>query len=315
MIEVVNLTKRFRDFTAVDRISFEVSAGEIFGFLGPNGAGKTTAIMMLTTLLRPSGGRATVCGLDVSREQGKIRRKIGVVFQDHTSDDWLTGREYLQLHAGIYDVNKERVDDLLRLFDLKRWEGSVIKEYSSGMRRRLEIARGLIHYPEVLFLDEPTLGLDVQTRQRIWDHIESLRRDDGLTVFLTTHYMDEADKLCDRIAIIDHGQIVAIGTPEELKSVVEGARTTLDEVFLHYRSEGGACDRQKRGNTVSACKVTDRGIGSDAAHLVLCIRTRAWLGIRNEAWRDRLCRVLGSGNRCDDCPLRSNLLWHVDHRG
>ena len=234
MIEVSNLTKRFRDFTAVDRISFEVSAGEIFGFLGPNGAGKTTAIMMLTTLMRPSDGMVTVCGFDVSKEPGKIRRKIGVVFQDHTSDEWLTGREYLKLHAGIYDVSTDRVDDLLELFDLKRWEGSVIKEYSSGMRRRLEIARGLIHNPRVLFLDEPTLGLDVQTRQRIWDHIESLRRDEGLTVFLTTHYMDEADKLCDRIAIIDHGQIVAIGTPGELKSVLDSSRTTLDEVFLHY---------------------------------------------------------------------------------
>jgi ABC-2 type transport system ATP-binding protein len=237
MIEVSNLTKRFRDFTAVDHISFEVSAGEIFGFLGPNGAGKTTAIMMLTTLLHPSDGRATVCGFDISNEPGKIRREIGVVFQDHTSDDWLTGREYLKLHAGIYDVSMDRVDDLLELFDLKRWEGSVIKEYSSGMRRRLEIARGLIHNPSVLFLDEPTLGLDVQTRQRIWVHIESLRRDEGLTVFLTTHYMDEADKLCDRIAIIDHGQIVAIGTPDELKSTVDGGRPTLDEVFLHYTGQ------------------------------------------------------------------------------
>jgi len=234
MIKVVNLTKRFRDFTAVDRINFEVSEGEIFGFLGPNGAGKTTAIMMLTTLLRPSAGKATVCGHDISKEQGKVRREIGVVFQDHTSDDWLTGREYLKLHAGIYDVSTDRVDDLLELFDLKRWERSVIKEYSSGMRRRLEIARGLIHKPRVLFLDEPTLGLDVQTRQRIWDHIESLRRDEGLTVFLTTHYMDEADKLCDRIAIIDQGQIVAIGTPDELKSAIDCVHPTLDEVFLHY---------------------------------------------------------------------------------
>ncbi|MCK5723793.1 MAG: ATP-binding cassette domain-containing protein, partial [Gammaproteobacteria bacterium] len=173
MIDVVNLTKRFRDFTAVDHISFKVPPGEIFGFLGPNGAGKTTTIMMLTTLLKPSNGRAAVCGFDLSKESGMIRRKIGVVFQDHTSDEWLTGREYLQLHAGIYDINEDRIENLLYLFDLKRWGESVIKEYSSGMRRRLEIARGLIHYPKVLFLDEPTLGLDVQTRQRIWDHIES----------------------------------------------------------------------------------------------------------------------------------------------
>jgi ABC-2 type transport system ATP-binding protein len=234
VIKVMNLTKRFRDFTAVGHISFEVSAGEIFGFLGPNGAGKTTAIMMLTTLLRPSDGRATVCGFDISREQGKIRREIGVVFQDHTSDDWLTGREYLQLHAGIYGVNDDRIEDLLELFDLKKWEKSVIKEYSSGMRRRLEIARGLIHHPRVLFLDEPTLGLDVQTRQRIWDHIESLRKEENITVFLTTHYMDEADKLCDRIAIIDNGKIVAIDAPNMLKSMMDGDNPTLDEVFLHY---------------------------------------------------------------------------------
>jgi ABC-2 type transport system ATP-binding protein len=234
VIKVMNLTKRFRDFTAVGHISFEVSAGEIFGFLGPNGAGKTTAIMMLTTLLRPSDGRATVCGFDISREQGKIRREIGVVFQDHTSDDWLTGREYLQLHAGIYGVNDNRIEDLLELFDLKKWEKSVIKKYSSGMRRRLEIARGLIHHPRVLFLDEPTLGLDVQTRQRIWDHIESLRKEENITVFLTTHYMDEADKLCDRIAIIDRGKIVAIDAPNALKSMMDGDNPTLDEVFLHY---------------------------------------------------------------------------------
>ncbi len=234
MIDVVNLTKRFRDFTAVDHISFKVSAGEIFGFLGPNGAGKTTTIMMLTTLLKPSNGRAAVCGFDLSKESRMIRRNIGVVFQDHTSDEWLTGREYLQLHAGIYDINEDRIENLLDLFDLKRWGKSVIKEYSSGMRRRLEIARGLIHYPKVLFLDEPTLGLDVQTRQRIWDHIESLKKKDGTTVFLTTHYMEEADKLCDRIAIIDHGKIVAIGTPDELKSILEGDHTTLDEVYLYY---------------------------------------------------------------------------------
>ncbi|MCD4845658.1 MAG: ATP-binding cassette domain-containing protein [Methanosarcinales archaeon] len=234
MIEVVNLTKRFEDFTAVDHISFNVSAGEIFGFLGPNGAGKTTAIMMLTTLLKPSDGKATICGFDLSKDRSKIRRKIGVVFQDHTSDDWLTGREYLQLHAGIYDVNRECVEELLDLFELRKWGDSSIKKYSSGMRRRLEIARGLIHHPNVIFLDEPTLGLDVQTRLKIWDHVESLRNEEGITVFLTTHYMDEADNLCDRIAIIDHGNIVAIGTPSELKSIIDSARPSMDEVFLHY---------------------------------------------------------------------------------
>lgn len=234
MIKVTNLTKMFDGFTAVDHISFEVSDCEIFGFLGPNGAGKTTAIMMLTTLSKVSDGKATVCGFDVSRETRRIRKTIGVVFQDHTSDEWLTGREYLQLHAGIYGVDESRIEELLKLFDLERWSEHVIKEYSSGMRRRLEIARGLIHYPRVLFLDEPTLGLDVQTRQKIWSYIEVLNENEGLTVFLTTHYLEEADKLCDRIAIIDHGKIVTIGAPNELKSILESDHPTLDEVFLNY---------------------------------------------------------------------------------
>jgi ABC-2 type transport system ATP-binding protein len=234
MINVANLTKRFNGFTAVDHISFDVSAREIFGFLGPNGAGKTTAIMMLTTLSKASDGRAKVCGFDISRDTRKIRKAIGVVFQDHTSDEWLTGREYLQLHAGIYGADENRIGDILKLFDLERWGEHVIKEYSSGMRRRLEIARGLIHHPRVLFLDEPTLGLDVQTRQKIWSYIKVLNENEGLTVFLTTHYLEEADKLCDRIAIIDHGKIVAIGTPSELKSILESDHPTLDEVFLNY---------------------------------------------------------------------------------
>ncbi len=234
MIKVASLAKRFNGFTAVDQISFEVSASEIFGFLGPNGAGKTTAIMMLTTLLKASGGWAKVCGFDISSEMRQIRKTIGVVFQDHTSDEWLTGMEYLQLHAGIYGVDENRIEDILKLFDLERWGDHVIKEYSSGMRRRLEIARGLIHHPRVLFLDEPTLGLDVQTRRKIWSYIKDLNENEGLTVFLTTHYLEEADELCDRIAIIDHGKIVAIGTPEELKSIVKSDHPTLDEVFLNY---------------------------------------------------------------------------------
>jgi ABC-2 type transport system ATP-binding protein len=239
MITVANLTRRFKNFTAVDSVSFEVHPGEIFGFLGPNGAGKSTIVMMLITLLKPSSGWAEICGYNVVKESSKVRENISVVFQDHTSDEWLTGREYLLLHAGIYNASEARVEDLLRIFNLDGWKDTVIKQYSSGMRRRLEIARGLIHYPKLLFLDEPTQGLDLQTRMKIWSYVESLNKEEDVTIFLTTHYMEEADKLCDRIAIIDYGKIVAIGTSEELKSVLDGnvKKPTLDDVFIHYTKE------------------------------------------------------------------------------
>jgi ABC-2 type transport system ATP-binding protein len=227
VIQTINLTKEYGELRAVDSVSLSIRKGEIFGLLGPNGAGKSTTIMMLTTLLKPSSGRAEICGYDVVKEPNKVRKSISVVFQDHTSDEWLTGWEYLRLHAGIYNSSEARMEELLKLFNLKEWKDTPIKHYSSGMRRRLEIARGLVHHPEVLFLDEPTLGLDIQTRLKIWSYIESLSREEDVTIFLTTHYMEEADKLCDRIAIIDDGKIVAIGSSEELKSVLNSNLITV----------------------------------------------------------------------------------------
>jgi ABC-2 type transport system ATP-binding protein len=207
-----------------------VRSGEIFGFLGPNGAGKSTTVQILCTLLRPTSGRAEVAGLDVQRDARGIRARIGVVFQDPSLDDQLTGRENLEFHAFIYNVpvqqRKSRIDQALAMVELTDRAASVVKTYSGGMKRRLEIARGMLAYPSVLFLDEPTIGLDPQTRAHIWDYLRDLRRQEGTTIFLTTHYMDEAE-YCDRIAIIDHGKIVAQGTPDELKAMVGGDVVTI----------------------------------------------------------------------------------------
>jgi ABC-2 type transport system ATP-binding protein len=227
IVEVENLSKRFsEDVLAVDNISFSVNEGEIFGFLGPNGAGKSTTINMLTTLLRPSGGRATIAGLDVARQQDEVRKVIGLVPQDLTVDDDLTGRENMYLQADLYNVPRaearKRIDELLKLVNLEDAADRRVKTYSGGMRKRLELAEGLIHRPRVLFLDEPTLGLDIQTRTAIWEYIRELKRNHVITVFLTTHYLEEADGLCDRIAIIDHGRIIALDTPEGLKRAVGG---------------------------------------------------------------------------------------------
>jgi ABC-2 type transport system ATP-binding protein len=219
-IRVERLTKRFGDFTAVDAISFDVRRGEIFGFLGPNGAGKTTTIKMLATLLPPTSGRAVLNGYDVARQPVKVRESIGLVFQDNSLDDRLSANENLYFHALMYDVPasefEARVREVLGTVDLLDRRHSVVRTFSGGMRRRLEIARGLLHRPVVLFLDEPTVGLDPQTRAAIWDHVRRLREESGVTVFMTTHYMDEAEN-CDRIAIMDRGRIVALGSPEELK--------------------------------------------------------------------------------------------------
>lgn len=223
IIRVENLVKKFGELAAVDDISFNVSPGEIFGFLGPNGAGKTTTINILCTLARPTSGRALLNGFDVLRQQSQVRQSIGLVFQDPSLDERLTGIQNLRFHAMVYNVTApvrdQRIEQVLRMVELWDKRNSIVRTFSGGMKRRLELARGLLHYPKVLFLDEPTLGLDPQTRNHIWEYVLELRRREGTTIFLTTHYMDEAEK-AERIAIIDHGKLVVMDTPEKLKRVV-----------------------------------------------------------------------------------------------
>jgi ABC-2 type transport system ATP-binding protein len=223
IIQVENLVKRFGDLTAVDNISFGVAPGEIFGFLGPNGAGKTTTINILCTLARPTSGKAVLNGFDVLHQQSQVRQSIGLVFQDPSLDERLSAIHNLRFHAMVYNVpagvREERIRQVMDMVELWDKRNSMVRTYSGGMKRRLELARGLLHYPKVLFLDEPTLGLDPQTRNRIWDYVLDMRRQEGTTIFLTTHYMDEAEK-ADRIAIIDHGKLVAVDTPEALKLMV-----------------------------------------------------------------------------------------------
>ncbi|MBS1870164.1 MAG: ATP-binding cassette domain-containing protein [Actinobacteria bacterium] len=229
-VEVRGLVKRFGDVEAVRGIDLDVAAGETFGFLGPNGAGKSTTISMLCTLLTPDAGSAQVAGHDVARERDAVRRNIGLVFQDPTLDGYLTAEQNLRFHAELYGVPKALVPERMRLVleMVGLWErrGSLVQTYSGGMKRRLEIARGLLHAPRVLFLDEPTVGLDPQTRSSIWGYIEELKRREDITIFLTTHYMDEAEH-CDRIAIIDQGEIIALDTPEALKASVGKDRVQL----------------------------------------------------------------------------------------
>jgi ABC-2 type transport system ATP-binding protein len=220
------LTKRYGELLAVDSLSLSIDEGEIFGLLGPNGAGKTTTLSMLATLVKPTAGTGRVNGYDILSQPADVRRSIGIVFQDPSSDDVLTGRENLYLHALMFGVPKEergkRIDYVLKLVDLSERADDIVKKYSGGMRRRLELARGLLHNPRILFLDEPTLGLDPQTREHIWAYIENLVKAEKVSVILTTHYMDEADRLCNRVAIIDHGTVSALDRPGELKSKVGG---------------------------------------------------------------------------------------------
>ncbi len=236
IIRIENLTKKYGGLTAVDGISFSVKEGEIFGLLGPNGAGKTTTLMMLSTLLKPTSGTAGVDGYDVVKQQGLVRNSIGMVFQDPSSDTLLSGYENLKLHALMYNLPlreiDSRIDKVLELVDLQKRKHDVVKKYSGGMRRRLEIARGLLHAPKVFFLDEPTLGLDPQTRDHIWEYIQNLAKQTRMTIIVTTHYMEEAEKLCDRIAIIDHGKIAALDSPMNLKRALGG-----DKVILKGRIE------------------------------------------------------------------------------
>jgi ABC-2 type transport system ATP-binding protein len=252
-IKVMGLTKKFGDFTAVNNISFSVKRGETFAFLGPNGAGKTTTIKMLTTLLSPTAGRMLVNGYDPITDQDAVRRSFGIVFQDQSLDEELTAYENMEFHGVLYRVPdkilKKRIEELLNFVELWDRKNDLVKHFSGGMRRRLEIARGLLHMPEVLFLDEPTIGLDPQTRNHIWKYLKDLNNSAGITVFFTTHYMDEAQRVADRVAIIDHGKIVAEGSPEELKK--KTGTTSLEESFLSLtgkrirEEEAGSIDQMR----------------------------------------------------------------------
>jgi ABC-2 type transport system ATP-binding protein len=237
-LDTEGLTRRFGALTAVDGLTLTVTDGEVFGLLGPNGAGKSTAIKMLVTLLPPSGGTARVGGLDVVREATAVRRIIGYVPQVVSADGGLTGYENLLVSAKLYDVpgveREKRIGDALEFMGLTEPADRLVKTYSGGMIRRLEIAQAVLHRPRVLFLDEPTVGLDPLARRALWEHIEGLRAEFGTTVILTTHYMEEADRLCDRVAIMHRGRVAAVGRPADLREEIGGGSTTLDDVFAHY---------------------------------------------------------------------------------
>ena len=253
MIRARGLTKTFGAVHAVQAISFEVAEGEIFAFLGPNGAGKTTTIKMLTTLLKPSSGSVELDGLNPATEHQESRKRFGIVFQDPSTDDELTAYENMDFHGVLYKVPKrtraERIEELLKLFELWDRRDHPVKQFSGGMRRRLEIARGFLHTPKILFLDEPTLGLDPQTRNQLWSHVQKLNETENVTVFLTTHYMEEAERVAHRIAIMDHGRIVAQGSSAELKQ--QTGTDSLEKAFLALtgtsirEEEGGSIDRMR----------------------------------------------------------------------
>ncbi|MBU6447739.1 ATP-binding cassette domain-containing protein [Patescibacteria group bacterium] len=235
IIQVKNLRKKFKgNIVAVDNISFEVRQGEIFAFLGPNGAGKSTTIKMLTTLLKPTSGDISLAGHNPLTQQHEVRKSFGIVFQDPSLDDELTAYENMEFHGVLYgvpkDLRRRRIEELLKFVELWDRKDNLVKEFSGGMKRRLEIARGLLHHPKVLFLDEPTLGLDPQTRNHMWNYIKKLNETEGLTVFFTTHYMEEAQKIAERIAVIDHGKIIAQGSPSQL--LQQTKTETLEDAFL-----------------------------------------------------------------------------------
>ena len=234
MIRVQNLVKTFGTFTAVNEVSFEVAEGEIFAFLGPNGAGKTTTIKMLTTLLKPTSGSIELDGLSPQTRQNEVRRRFGIVFQDPSLDGDLTADENMEIHGVLYHVphkvRRQRTEMLLKQFELWERRKDQVKKFSGGMKRRLEIARGFLHTPKILFLDEPTLGLDPQSRNQLWSHVKKVNEAERVTVFLTTHYMDEAERVAHRVGVIDHGKLVAQGTPQAIKE--QTGTTTLEEAFL-----------------------------------------------------------------------------------
>jgi len=234
IIKVENLIKKFKEFTAVGGVSFDVAKGEVLAFLGPNGAGKTTTIKMLTTVLQATSGKILIDGKNPATEQDAVRKSFGIVFQDSSVDDDLTAWENMAIHAALYGVpakeRKERIAKLLKFVELDDKEKVLVKNFSGGMKRRLEIAKGLLHHPKILFLDEPTQGLDPQTRNHIWEYIKKMNEEEKMTVFFTTHYIEEADRYADRLIVVDHGKIVATGTPEELKK--QTGKDDLEDAFI-----------------------------------------------------------------------------------
>jgi len=254
IIAVKNVSKKFKEVVAVNDVSFDVNAGEVFAFLGPNGAGKSTTIKMLTTLLRPTEGSLFLSGHDVIKEQDAARKIFGIVFQDPSLDDELTAYENMELHAVLYGMDKkimrQRIEELMTLVELWDRRASRVKTFSGGMKRRLEIARGLLHHPKILFLDEPTLGLDAQTRKLLWAHIRKMNDAEGMTIFFTTHYLEEAEAIADRIAIIDHGKIVATGNTGELKAQTN--TNTLEEAYLALTGKTVRDEEVEHGDNMKA---------------------------------------------------------------
>jgi ABC-2 type transport system ATP-binding protein len=263
IIMTEHLTRRFGDLKAVDDLTISVEEGEIFGLLGPNGAGKSTTIKIVTTLLPPTSGYASVGGFDLAHEPGKIRRLIGYVPQILSADSTLTGRENLMVFAKLYDIPKservKRIDDSLQFMNLSEASDKMVRDYSGGMIRRLEIAQSMLHHPKVLFLDEPTIGLDPVGRKAVWDHLQKLRADYGTTIFVTTHYMEEADRLCSRVAIMHLGKLAVIGEPAALKASLNDDNATLEDVFTHYT--GGSLERGDGYRQASETRRTARRLG------------------------------------------------------
>jgi len=257
IIQVSKLTKKFPDLLAVDGISFSVEEGEIFAFLGPNGAGKTTTIKMLTTLLKPTSGKILINGFDPQIEPNKVRQSFGIVFQDPSLDDELTAFENMEFHGVLYkvpkDLRRKRIEELLRFVELWERRKDLVKYFSGGMKRRLEIARGLLHHPKIFFLDEPTLGLDPQTRYHIWSYLRDLNKKEGITIFFTTHYIEEAEKMAQKVAIIDRGKIVALGTPNLLKEKTKTG--SLEEAFITLT---GHEIRDEKANAVERMRLRRR---------------------------------------------------------
>jgi ABC-2 type transport system ATP-binding protein len=313
------LTKRFNGLTADDNINLDVEKGEVFGLLGPNGAGKSTLMSMLSTILKPSAGTAEVNGYDIAKKPDEVRKSIGIVFQDPSLDDRLTGKENLEMHAMLYgvpkDARKKRIDDVMELVELKDRANDLVRTYSGGMRRRLEIARGLIHYPKVLFLDEPTIGLDPQTREHIWNYITELAKVEKITIVLTTHYMEEAEALCNRIAIIDNGKIIVMGTPDQLKKSVGGDSIILAVSDLAKAKKAFPNAREFDGKLAIAVKSAEVEIKKvfDAASKAGVEILEA--NIRKPTLNDVFLRLTGKEIRDEKADSKSHLMDHARRMG